>query len=78
MTLPTPTDVEAGYEGDTWLAKKGFWRLEVRWRGDHAKFHCRTFKVDEEESREARAFEYPHEIIEWMSLWFAQLANVKD
>ena len=78
MTLPTAGDIEAGYEGDVWTATKRSWKLEVRWRGDQARYHCRTFKEGEEAPREAKVFEYPHEVVEWMSLWFAQLANVKD
>jgi len=78
MTLPTESDLAGGYEGDMWIGKKQSWSLEVRWRGDQAKFHCHTFKAPEEAPREAKVFDYPHEVVEWLSLWFAQLMNVKD
>lgn len=78
MTLPTRADIEAGYDGDLWTASKRSWRLEIRWRGDHAMYHCRAFRVGDDRYREARSFEYPHEVVDWMSIWFAQLTNVKD
>ena len=78
MLSPTQAELDSGYEGDVWRAKKLSWDLEVRWRGDIGKYRCRVVKDGDEESpREARTFDYPHEVTEWMGRWFVQLAQAK-
>ncbi|GAG23398.1 unnamed protein product, partial [marine sediment metagenome] len=67
----------AGYNGVAWTATKLGWRLQVLWRGDQAKFYCRAGRIGEDDVREARLFDYPHEVVEWMGRWFTQLAQAK-
>ena len=55
MTLPTAGDIEAGYEGDVWTATKRSWKLEVRWRGDQARYQCAIEKPQHEDQIEHRA-----------------------
>jgi len=76
MTVPTPAELEAGYEGDLWVATRTNQRLEVRWRGDHGKYLCRVYldaAADDEAPTEARTFDYPHEVINWLGLWFQNI-----
>jgi hypothetical protein len=77
MAVPTAEELAEGYAGCLWMARKGPWTLEVRWRGDLAKFFCRLLREDESEPREARTFDYPHEVVEWVGTWFAQLARAR-
>lgn len=77
MRAPTREEMEVGYEGARWRARKGGWTLEVHWRGDRAKYVCCVLRDGEDEPREARIFDYPHEIVEWVGLWFAQLARAR-
>jgi hypothetical protein len=77
MSLPTEEETVQGYEGHLWTARKGPWALEVRWRGDTAKFLCRLLREAEEGPREVRTFDYPHEVVEWVGIWFAQLARAR-
>lgn len=75
MSLPTEEELVAGYEGRLWRAQKGSWTLEVLWRGDTAKFFCQVLRAPENEPRESRAFDYPHEVVAWLGVWFAQLVE---
>jgi len=76
--LPVAPDEREGYEGVAWRATKGSWQLEVRWRGDHGLFVCRAVKDGAEENpMEHRTFPYPHEVVEWLGIWFAQLVKAR-
>ena len=75
---PVALDKREAYEGTSWKARKGSWALEVRWRGDHALFVCRAVKDGNEESpMEHRTFTYPHEVVEWLGIWFTQLTKAR-
>jgi len=67
--------VEAGYQGELWTATRGTQRIEVRWMGNHANYVCRVFLKygDDENPAESRTFHYPHEIIDWMAMWFQNM-----
>ena len=78
MTIPTADELAAGYGGERWMATKGDWKIEVVWRGDHAKYLCRTSRIsDPENPMEARTFTYPHEVVDWIGVWGAQLARAR-
>lgn len=79
MNVPTPDELKAGYEGEIWIATRGKQRLEVRWRGDHAKYLCRVYldAADKESPAESRTFDYPHEVINWLGLWFQNIGPFK-
>jgi hypothetical protein len=78
MALPTRAELDAGYEGDLWSAAKLSWRIDVIWRGDLGKYRCAAVKdEDEDNPREARTFDYPHEVVEWLGQWFTRLASAK-
>jgi len=78
MTVPTPKELARGYQGELWMAVKGDWKLEVCWRGDHAKFNCQAVRLSAPENpMESRAFDYPHEVIDWIGIWGAQLARAR-
>jgi hypothetical protein len=68
-------DYGPGYEGKLWTAYRGDQRLEVRWMGNHAKYFCRVFLApgDLENPTEARTFDYPHEVIDWLAMWFQNM-----
>lgn len=77
MRVPSEGEIAAGYQGNMWIATKGNWKLEVVWRGDQGKFLCRTFRIDDPENpAESRAFDYPHEVVDWIGVWLTQLARV--
>lgn len=78
MTVPTDEERETGCRGELWMATKGDWKLEVVWRGDHAKYLCRTVRLsDRDNPVEARTFDYPHEVVDWIGMWGAQLTRVR-
>lgn len=78
MRTPSPQEVATGYRGDMWMATKGDWKLEVVWRGDEAKFHCRTSRIsDPAKPVELRSFDYPHEVVDWIGIWSAQLVRAR-
>ena len=75
---PVSPEKREGYMGTSWVGRKGSWQLEVRWRGDQALFICRAVKDGNEESpMEHRTFSYPHEVVEWLGIWFSQLARAR-
>jgi hypothetical protein len=56
-------------EGETW-------RMEVRWVHQRSGFLCRigtSTKV--EDFPEVHLFDYPHEVLIWMTGWFRHLAQ---
>lgn len=75
MTSPSDAELEAGYEGSVWAASCDDKRLEVRWMGNHAKYFCRAYMAatDAESPTEARSFDYPHEVIDWLTMWFQHM-----
>lgn len=78
MSLPTFEELEEGYEGETWSATKGDWGLKVRWRGDHAKFLCEATRLSNPgDPAESRTFDYPHEVVDWISVWATQLVRAR-
>ena len=78
MTIPTDAELAAGYKGERWLATKGDWKLEVVWRGDHAKYLCLTARISHPDNPvESRSFDYPHEVNDWIGVWGAQLARAR-
>ena len=78
MTLPTDEELAAGYEGELWMATKGDWKLEVVWRGDYAKYRCQAVRFsDPDNPAESRTFDYPHEVVDWISVWNMQLVGVR-
>lgn len=79
MLIPSQAELDAGYEGDLWAATRQDQKLEVRWRGDHGKYLCRVYlnSENEEEPTEARTFDYPHEVINWLGLWFQNIGPFK-
>lgn len=77
MRVPDESEL-ATYQGELWIATKGHWKLEVRWRGDHGKFLCRAVRVDDPQNpAEARTFDYPHEVVDWIGSWGTRLGNVR-
>jgi len=72
LTVPTEQELANGYEGETWTATRGQQKLEVRWRCNHGAYLCRVFLdlEDEENPHEARTFDYPHEVLDWLARWF--------
>ena len=61
-------DAPAGF----WKAVKPdpvatFW-LKILWVPSAAKYLCEHW-VGDEEPREARTFNYPHEVVEWLQMW---------
>lgn len=75
MIWPDATELEQGYEGVLWTAHRGNQKLEVRWMGNHAKYLCRVFLVpqDDENPTESRVFDYPHEVLQWLGIWFQNM-----
>lgn len=72
MSCPDPEELKDGYVGVLWTAHRGDQTLEVRWMGNHAKYFCRVFMTpeDRENPAESRTFAYPHEVLDWLAMWF--------
>jgi hypothetical protein len=78
MRVPTREEIEAGYEGVRWSARKKGWALEVVWRGDRGKYVCRSLQSDDEDHVfEECSFDYPHEVVEWVGTWVAQVGRAR-
>ena len=79
MNCPDPKELEEGYNGVLWTAHRGDQMLEVRWVGTHAKYFCRVFLApeDRENPTESRTFDYPHEVIDWLGMWFQNMGPFK-
>lgn len=74
MDWPSNLELSLGYEGTLWTACKGEQRIEIRWMGDHAKFFCRVLLKEQDENPiEFKLFDYPHEVVEWLFLWFQNI-----
>lgn len=78
MRVPTPAEVEEGYRGVLWRASKTTWNLDVVWRGDLGRYLCRAVRLEEpDDPAESRVFDYPHEVVDWISVWVAHLDKVR-
>ena len=77
MLRPTTPEISAGYEGELWSAYRGDREVQVRWMGNHGKFFCRAYanQKDPENPLDARSFDYPHEVIDWLAMWFQNLSQ---
>jgi len=77
MTLPTAQQLEEGYEGVTWVARGPSQTLVVIWRGDFKQYFCEARLDVGEETRELRRFDYPHEVLAWLSHRFTLMGPFK-
>lgn len=75
MEMRVPSEEErAEYQGDLWTATRDGWRLQVLWRGDHGRYLCKAIRLEEpEEPAESRVFDYPHEVVDWITVWVGHI-----
>ncbi len=52
----------------TWTARNRDLELRVQWRPEQAQYTCKSLMLGS--VLEARFFVYPHEVVEWLHVWF--------
>lgn len=65
-------DMSTRQDSASWVAVNGEYSLRVRWQIDIAQYVCEA--VVRTSVVETRFLVYPHELVEWLVLWFPRAA----